>query len=180
MLKEACARVIHMAGLAGMLTITSCAPRAEAEFTKNVEHAAQANDGIGDATLVSAIANAPTIRVYKSPNCECCALWVDHMREAGFELDVENTHQMVGVKIQADVPLQLQTCHTALVGDHVFEGHVPADVIARFLAEAPPARGLAVPGHPLGSPGMELGDRVEAYEVIQFDVQGGTSVYERR
>ncbi|WP_425153121.1 DUF411 domain-containing protein [Candidatus Palauibacter sp.] len=163
-----------------VLIVTGCAPEAAAEYAEKAENTVVADGGAGDATLAAAIAAAPTIKVYKSPSCGCCALWVDHMREAGFELDVEDTLDMVGVKMDAGVPLQLQTCHTALVGDYVFEGHIPAEVIARFLAEAPAARGLAVPDMPIGSPGMEFGDRVDPYDVIQFDAEGNTSVYERR
>ena len=78
-----------------------------------------------DATLAATIAETPTIKVYKSPTCGCCALWVDHMRDAGFELDVEDTDDMIGVKVDAGLPLQLQSCHTALVDGYVFEGHIP-------------------------------------------------------
>ncbi|WP_423925415.1 DUF411 domain-containing protein [Candidatus Palauibacter sp.] len=166
--------------LGTVLIVTGCAPEAAAEYAEKAENTVVADGGAGDATLAAAIADAPTIKVYKSPTCGCCALWVDHMREAGFELDVEDTDDMVGVKVDAGLPLQLQSCHTALVGDYVFEGHIPAEVIARFLAEAPSARGLAVPGMPVGSPGMEFGNRVDPYDVIQFDAEGKTSVYERR
>ncbi|MCZ0935047.1 MAG: DUF411 domain-containing protein [Gemmatimonadetes bacterium] len=135
-----------------------------------------------DAALAATIAETPTIKVYKSPTCGCCSLWVDHMREAGFELDVLDMDDadLIRVKLDAGVPLRMQTCHTALVGDYVFEGHIPADVIARFLAEKPPASGLAVPGMPIGSPGMEFRDRVDPYDVIRFDAAGNTSVYESR
>ncbi|WP_420632823.1 DUF411 domain-containing protein [Candidatus Palauibacter sp.] len=180
MFPKMCAAAVPCVVLSAVLIVTGCAPEAEAENRENAEHTVLADGGTGDATLAAAIADAPTIKVYKSPTCGCCALWVDHMREAGFELDVEDTLDMVGVKLDAGLPLQLQSCHTALVGDYVFEGHIPADVIARFLAEAPSARGLAVPGMPIGSPGMEFGDRVDPYDVIQFDAEGSTSVYESR
>ena len=131
-----------------------------------------------EATL--AAASASVIKVYKSPTCGCCSLWVDHMREAGFELEVEDRVDMASVKRDAGLPPQLQSCHTAFVGDYVFEGHIPADVIARFLDEAPNAHGLAVPGMPIGSPGMEIGDRGDPYDVILFDAEGNTSVYASR
>ena len=157
----------------GTLVIGGCEPQA-----------ASADQGTGthalDEAVSATVAATPTIKVYKSPTCGCCALWVDHMREAGFELDVEDTNDMIAVKQEAGLPLRLQSCHTALVNGYVFEGHIPAEVIARFLAEAPPASGLAVPGMPVGSPGMEFGDRVDPYDVIQFDADGGTSVYESR
>ena len=87
---------------------------------------------------------------------------------------------MALIKADAGVPLQLQSCHTTLIGDYVFEGHIPADVIARFLAEKPNAKGLAVPGMPVGSPGMEMGDRVDSYNVIAWNDKGGAMVYESR
>lgn len=164
------------AGLA--LLVGGCAPEAAAEGGRTA--ASVPANAMLDAALAATVAETPTIKVYKSPTCGCCALWVDHMREAGFRLDVEDTDDMIGVKIDAGLPLQLQSCHTALVGDYVFEGHIPAEVIARFLAEAPSARGLAVPGMPIGSPGMEFGDRVDPYDVIRFDAAGNMSVYESR
>lgn len=160
------------------LLVGGCAPEAAAE-SGQAATAMPANAMI-DATLAATIAETPTIKVYKSPTCGCCALWVDHMREAGFQLDVEDTDDMIGIKLDAGLPLQLQSCHTAFVGDYVFEGHIPAEVFARFLDEAPSARGLAVPGMPIGSPGMEFGDRVDPYDVIQFDAEGNTSIYESR
>lgn len=164
---------IGVAMLAG-----GCAPEASAEDGRTA--ASTPANAMVDATLAATIAETPTIKVYKSPTCGCCALWVDHMREAGFELDVEDTDDMIGVKVDAGLPLQLQSCHTALVDGYVFEGHIPAEVIARFLAEKPSASGLAVPGMPIGSPGMEFGDRVDPYDVLRFDAAGTTSVYESR
>ncbi len=164
------------------LLVGGCAPEASADSgdTAAATPAHAMADATVDATLAATIAETPTIKVYKSPTCGCCALWVDHMLEAGFQLDVEDTDDMIGVKVDAGLPLQLQSCHTALVGDYVFEGHIPAEVIARFLAEKPSASGLAVPGMPVGSPGMEFGDRVDPYDVIQFDAAGSMSVYESR
>ncbi len=93
---------------------------------------------------------------------------------------MEDTNQIAAIKADAGLPPQLQSCHTTIVDDYVFEGHIPADVIARFLAQAPAAKGLAVPGMPVGSPGMEMGDRVDRYDVIAFDTNGNTAVYESR
>lgn len=169
---------VGAASLGLALLVSACAPEAAGESAYTA--AAGPSTAMVDATLAATIAETPTIKVYKSPTCGCCALWVDHMREAGFELDVEDTDDMIGVKIDAGLPLQLQSCHTALVGGYVFEGHIPAEVIARFLAEKPAASGLAVPGMPVGSPGMEFGDRVDPYDVIRFDDAGNTSVYESR
>lgn len=128
--------------------------------------------------IAARVADAPTVRVYKSPTCGCCANWIEHMRAAGFTVEVEDTNDLAVVKADAGVPAQLQSCHTAIIGDYVFEGHVPATAIARFLEERPDARGLAVPGMPVGSPGMEMGDRVDPYDVVTFDANGSTGVYE--
>lgn len=169
---------IGAASIGVALLAGGCAPEASAEDGRTA--ASTSANAMVDATLAATIAETPTIKVYKSPTCGCCALWVDHMREAGFELDVEDTDDMIDVKVDAGLPLQLQSCHTALVGGYVFEGHIPAEVIARFLAEKPSASGLAVPGMPIGSPGMEFGDRVDPYDVLQFDAAGNTSIYESR
>ena len=132
------------------------------------------------ATLASLGGEAPTVKVYRTPTCGCCMSWVEHMREAGFTVEVEDTNEIAAVKMEAGVPAQIQSCHTSFIGDYVFEGHVPASTIAKFLAEAPDAKGLAVPGMPVGSPGMEMGNRVDPYDVVAFDAQGRTAVYESR
>ena len=121
--------------------------------------------------------SGPELMVYRSPTCGCCGKWVDHMREAGFEVSVEETMEMSGVKTRTGVPLELSSCHTTVVGDYVIEGHVPADVVKRFLEEAPEVKGIAVPGMPTGSPGME-GPNPRPYAVIAFDGKGNRTVYE--
>ncbi|MCI0437307.1 MAG: DUF411 domain-containing protein [Gemmatimonadetes bacterium] len=123
---------------------------------------------------------APNIVVYKSPTCGCCAKWVDHLRANGFTVTTEDVADLSAVKQRFHVGQQLQSCHTAVAGDYVFEGHVPADLVAKFLAEPPAgAMGLAVPGMPLGSPGMESANP-QAYDVLVFDARGGTRVFARR
>lgn len=117
--------------------------------------------------------------VYKSPTCGCCAKWVDHIREAGFRVEVRDTVNVQPVKTAHGLPAHLASCHTALVGGYVVEGHVPADVVRRLLRERPDVAGIAVPGMPAGSPGME-GFWTEPYDVIAFGRDGGTSVYESR
>ena len=158
-------------GIALAAFVAACAPEAASETGSD------GGDPMADASVV---ADAPTVTVYKSPTCGCCANWVTHMRQAGFTVEVEDTDRLPLVKAEAGVPLQLQSCHTAMIGDYVFEGHVPAEAIARFLAEAPDAKGLAVPGMPVGSPGMEQGDRVDPYDIVLFDENGSTGVYESR
>lgn len=120
-----------------------------------------------------------TITVYKSPTCGCCSKWVDHLRAAGFDVETSDVDNLGPVKAHFGVGRELASCHTAVIGDYVIEGHVPADVIGRLLAERPAVKGLAVPGMPVGSPGME-GSYREPYSILAFDERGQTSVYERR
>ena len=110
----------------------------------------------------------PTVAVTKDPSCGCCERWVTHLREAGFTVTV--TEGPVNpLKIRLGVPRELASCHTAQVGGYVIEGHVPAGAIKRLLAERPEGTGLAVPGMPVGSPGMEVEDmQPETYDVVLF------------
>ncbi len=102
-----------------------------------------------------AVAGEPTISVYKSPTCGCCTQWIGHLEDNGFEVNAVDVTDLGRVKSQAGIAPEQASCHTALVGDYVIEGHVPASDIRRLLSEHPEARGLTVPGMPLGSPGME-------------------------
>lgn len=111
----------------------------------------------------------PAMKVYKSPTCGCCGLWVDHVRKAGFSVDVQETQAVWGIKQRLGVPEALASCHTAQVGPYIIEGHVPASAIKRLLREEPKGAGLAVPGMPIGSPGMEVAGREpEVYDVLLF------------
>ena len=129
-----------------------------------------------------AVASAalPPMTVYKDPNCGCCTEWVGHVRKAGFVVTVRDTADMASVKASFGVPSALESCHTARVGAYAIEGHVPADLIQKLLREQPVARGLAVPGMPMGSPGMEQGSQKDAYDVVLFDKAGKTRVYASR
>jgi hypothetical protein len=117
--------------------------------------------------------------VYKSPTCGCCDKCVKHIEDAGFTVDVENRRDLSPVKRELGVPGRMQSCHTAKVGDYIVEGHVPADVVKRMLGEKPDIKGLAVPGMPMGSPGME-GPRKDPYNVMAIGQDGQVQVYERR
>ena len=121
----------------------------------------------------------PLVTVYKSPTCGCCAAWVDHLRASGFTVETVDVADLDAVKRQYGIPDSLASCHTAVVGGYVVEGHVPAEDVRRLLAERPEAGGLAVPGMPVGSPGMEAPDgRTEPYAVLLVD-DGGTTVFSR-
>ena len=113
----------------------------------------------------------PEITVHRDPNCGCCGGWVEHLRRAGFAAKVNATRDVNAIKQRLGVPDDLGACHTAKVQGYVIEGHVPATAIRRLLAERPQAVGLAVPGMPTGSPGME-GGAPETYEVVLFGPQG--------
>ena len=120
---------------------------------------------------IIAVAELPTIQVYKSATCGCCIRWISHLQEHGFTVTATDVGDMSMVKVEYDVPPRLYSCHTALVDGYVIEGHVPAPDIMLLLAERSEVSGLAVPGMPIGSPGME-GPNPEAYEVFSFDDSG--------
>ena len=132
--------------------------------------------------LSSAMTGAAPIpvTVYKSPSCGCCKNWVTHMQGAGFAVKVIDMDDLTTVKKNAGVPQKLQSCHTALVGAYVVEGHVPADLVKKMLAQKPQITGLAVPGMVTGSPGMEMGDSKDPYDVIAFDRAGKTTIFAKR
>lgn len=124
-------------------------------------------------------ATGQEIVVYKSPACGCCEGWVAHLRSRGFQVVIHDVVDVATIKTSHGVPSPLASCHTATVGGYVIEGHVPADLILRVLAERPKIAGLAAPGMPGGSPGMENARKVP-YNVIAFDAAGETSLYARR
>ena len=132
----------------------------------------------GARTALGAAPGTP-VTVYKDPNCGCCAKWIDHMRAAGFAPTVKDTGDMDAVKTRYAVPTALRSCHTALVGQYVIEGHVPAADIRRLLKERPAVRGIAVGGMPAGSPGMETGGRADKYDVVSFARDGSTRTFAR-
>ncbi len=117
--------------------------------------------------------------VFKSPTCGCCKLWVDHVEKAGFKCTIRDFNDLNEVKKSFGIPSRLESCHTAQVGSYLVEGHVPADLIEKMLREKPDARGIAVPGMPIGSPGME-GGTPQRYQVLLFDKAGATRVYANR
>jgi hypothetical protein len=117
------------------------------------------------------------ITVYKTPSCGCCGLWVNHLKEAGFQVVVKEVPSTAEYQKRYGVPERLRSCHTATVEEYVIEGHVPATEIQRLLKERPKAKGLTVPGMPIGSPGMEVGTRRDKYSVILLQGDGTPSIY---
>jgi hypothetical protein len=154
--------LVAIAGVAALLTI---GPRLLAQASRPA----------------AAAAAAPSVTVYKSATCGCCSKWVEHMKTNGFNvtaLDVEDIE--VPMKTYG-VPTSLASCHTAVVGGYVVEGHVPADLVHKMLKEKPAIAGIAAPGMPVGSPGMEVpGTKAAAYDVMSFTKDGKTAVYAKR
>lgn len=132
------------------------------------------------ATLASiagiARAAPTTIEVWKSPDCGCCAEWVKHLEAHGFSVKVNNTGN-ADIRARLGVPSKLGSCHTGRVAGYAIEGHVPAEDIKRLLTEKPVAIGLAVPGMPIGSPGMEMDGRRDPYDVRLIARDGSSRVY---
>lgn len=116
-----------------------------------------------------ATAQRTKVHIHKDPSCGCCAEWAERVGAAGFAYEIEETAQMSRLKARLGVPQRLASCHTALVGGYIIEGHVPPNEITRLLAEQPNGRGLAVPGMPTNSPGMEIkGASDDEYDIILF------------
>jgi hypothetical protein len=116
------------------------------------------------------------ITVYKDPSCGCCKNWIEHLKKHGYAVDAKDTPDMAEVKRTLGVPEALTACHTAVVNGYLIEGHVPAADIARLLKQKPKIAGLAVPGMPMGAPGME-GPTSQHYQVLSFDKSGKTKVF---
>jgi hypothetical protein len=126
----------------------------------------------------SAAQKGPAVQVYKDPTCGCCSLWVEHLRKAGFSATVSDVQDMDAIKTKYGVPRQARSCHTAVVGNYVVEGHVPAADVQRLLKERPAIVGIGVPGMPIGSPGMEVATvKPQPYDVLAFDKAGQTKVF---
>ena len=132
-----------------------------------------------NSTLSRSSSDSNTVTVYKSPTCDCCNKWVKHLQDHGFKVIANDTSELNQIKVKHKVPNELAACHTAIVDGYVVEGHVPADVIQKMLNEHPKAIGIAVPGMPMGSPGME-GSYSESYDVLIFDQNGNVKTYTSR
>jgi len=122
---------------------------------------------------------ATHLDVYKDPTCGCCANWIDQMTERNFDSTIHHPANLGAVKLEHGFVPQLQSCHTAVTAEgYAFEGHVPPKLVRQFLDNPPPnAKGLTVPGMPVGSPGMEMGGRFQPYDVVLLNRDGSTRVY---
>lgn len=157
--------------LAALLTLTACAKAEHDHVADEHSHKTEAAN--------AATANATPLTTYKSATCGCCKLWVEHADNHGFEVDAQDVDDLNAVKEKYRIAPEFQSCHTSVSPNgYVFEGHVPAKLIRQFLQNPPTgARGLAVPAMPLGSPGMEVGDRFTPYKVLLLNEDGSHSVY---
>jgi hypothetical protein len=151
------------------------------ELLASFAKAAAASLAIGVLLPADARAGGATkITVYKDPSCGCCTKWVDHLRASGLEPTVHDRPDMDALKESLGVPASLRSCHTAVAGKFVVEGHVPAADVKALLARPPKGIvGIAVPGMPAGSPGMEVPGRRDRYEVTAFFAGGKTSAFAR-
>ena len=129
----------------------------------------------------AATASVPLeVTVYRDPFCSCCEGWIDYLTNQGFQPTSVKTSTIDTLKQQYGVPDDLASCHTAIIDGYVVEGHVPSDDIKRLLAQKPSnIRGIAVPGMPVGTPGMEMGDKKDSYAVVSFDKKGQTKVFKQ-
>jgi hypothetical protein len=157
-----------------LLTTTATTGCGDAEPAP--ENASQGSMAAASEDAAAPVQELPTVLVYKSPTCGCCNGWIEHLEAAGFTVEARDSRDLMTVKRDAGVPAELSSCHTALVDGYVVEGHVPAEHLKRLLADEPEVAGIAVPGMPVGSPGME-GPNPEPYEVYSFTHDGQTAVY---
>ncbi len=170
--------VVAITGIAGCSKEDPASNSATQNLTVAPVAAAENPTG-GMATLASTSDTLIPIKVYKDPNCGCCKEWVKHLEGNGFKVETMDLPDLSLLKEKYGVKQELRACHTAIVGNYVVEGHVPADVIKKMLKEKPAIAGVAVPGMPMGSPGME-GANKERYNVLTFDRAGRTTVYAQK
>lgn len=130
-------------------------------------------------TAIPALAanTLPPVEVFKNPSCGCCGAWVDHLKAAGFDVKVTMVDDPSVARKKYGLPDKFGSCHTAVVAGYVVEGHVPAVDVKKLLAMKPVVIGIAVPGMPVGSPGMEMGSRKDPYQVLLVDQQGRVRVF---
>ena len=159
------------------LALAACAPDPAPVDAVDPADDATAETVPAAATPATADPDAPLVTVYKTPTCGCCSLWSDYMAENGFRVENVDIDNLTAVKDSLGVPSDIGSCHTATVEGYVVEGHVPAEFVTRLLDEKPDALGLAVPGMPLGSPGMEQGDMRQPYDVLILDESGEAAVF---
>ena len=133
---------------------------------------------LGFPEVTMAAVNPSLITVWKNPDCGCCKEWISHLQKNGFEVVAKDVPDTAPIRQRLGLPTKFGSCHTAQMGAYVLEGHVPAQEVRRLLREQPKAVGLAVPGMPVGSPGREVGNRQDAYDVLLVLADGSSRVYQ--
>ncbi len=167
-------RFLLAAGILG-LVVAGCTPSSPAP-----DRTAKQRAVLGAIPVPAAQSPWPVMVVTKNASCDCCGAWVDRMRQAGFRVEVHDVDNLDPVKTRLGIPAGKGSCHTAEIGGYFIEGHVPAEDIKRLLTEKPRAKGLVLPGMPLGSPGMEVPDGgVQSYTVELIDPQGEATAFAR-
>ena len=170
-------RTMRVGSLAlGILALAACSTAETDAARGDSATAAGALAAPGSQTAALNPADSSLITVYKTPTCGCCALWVDHMRANGFRVAVTDVAQIGPVKQTHGVPSDVATCHTGKIGNYFVEGHVPAEDVRRLMRERPDIIGIAVPGMPQGSPGMETGS-IDTYDVYAIARDGSRKVW---
>jgi len=180
--------LITAIALGSLTVMTACARTPEATTGNDASAAAAPVPQVLPTTVTAGSAKPasqtpvdaalPRMVVHKSASCGCCASWVEHVRKAGFEVEVRDGDNLEPVKQRVGVPIGKGSCHTAEVGGYFVEGHVPADDIKRMLVEKPDAKGLLLPGMPAGSPGMEMPDgTTQPYTVELVKRDGSTAAF---
>lgn len=163
--------------LTPILLATACARASEEAVSSPATATATASavEATAGATIDREL---PLAIVHKTASCGCCGVWADHLKAAGFAVEIRDTDDMHPVKQRLGVPAGKASCHTAEIGGYVVEGHIPASDIKRLLKERPTARGLVLPGMPAGSPGMEMPDgHVQPYTVELVLADGSTQPF---
>lgn len=172
--------LLALAGLLPMLVLAQAAPQKPSAPAKTPAASTATSATRTPAKPGGLIAALPVMVVHKTATCGCCKIWVRHMEQAGFKVETRDVADLGPVKERLGVPYGKGSCHTAEVGGYFVEGHVPAPDVKRMLSEKPEARGLTVPGMPLGSPGMEVPDgTVQPYAVELVGRDGKTRVFSR-
>jgi hypothetical protein len=158
------------------LTLAAVAASAVALALTTAAARTPKSSALATVAPVATVAKKPTITVYKDPNCGCCRNWIAYLEKNGYTVDAKDSPNMVEIKRSLGVPEGLTACHTAVVNGYLIEGHVSAEDIDKLLAQRPTVAGLAVPGMPMGSPGMGAPTGAH-YQVLSFDKTGKTKVF---
>lgn len=158
-------------------SVVGCSNQEDTKTVTSV-NAISANASSENSMTAPQVANLD-LNVYKSPTCGCCGAWVDHVQDGGLSVKSHNVDNLTQLKAEKGLKPEYRSCHTAVSRDgYIFEGHVPVEYVQQFLKEQPEgAMGLSVPGMPVGSPGMEVGDRIDTYQVLKINLDGSAEVY---